>query len=43
MPGEQNDVIYGVSHDTLSRLRFQWGELQQKGEPGRKEPAASHE
>jgi hypothetical protein len=27
IPGEQDDVIYGVQHNTLSKLRFQWGKL----------------
>ena len=33
MPGEQEDVIYAVSGDTLTRLRFDWGNIAQSAEP----------
>jgi len=37
MLGEQDDVIYAVSHDTLSRLRFRWDKLLQNNESHPKE------
>ena len=36
MAGEQDDVIYAVRHDTLSRLRFRWGGVTQTAKPNAK-------
>jgi hypothetical protein len=32
MPGEQDDVVYAIRHDILSRLRFRWGDLLENNE-----------